>query len=142
MEFRVFLEDQLERAESAFAKLLELAQEKRRILLQGPKREELAKGLERVVREEEAALARLRELVREEGFSCPSPTAHERLQRLAQMAEELRQLNSENALILARFKGYVEFMAGLLGKRAGSRTYGESKGGALIPGISRISRQA
>lgn len=140
------LGQELEKAEAVFAKLIELAQEKRRILLAGPKREELAGGLERIVSEEEAALAQLRGLERREAMrslelSGLPPEAHERLQRLFQLAEELGQINSENAQILKRFQDYVDFMAGLLEKRAGSKTYGESKGGMPTIGISRISRQ-
>ncbi|MGB9791649.1 MAG: hypothetical protein ACPLTR_03625 [Thermacetogeniaceae bacterium] len=145
------LERQLERAEAACARLVELAREKRRILLAGPKCEELAKGLERIVAEEEALLARLRELESEEQVppvvaSGVPPRGNERIQRFFQMVEELRQLNCENAEILKRFQSYVSFMATLLEKRTGSKTYADSdvtqgKGRKPTLGLSRISRQ-
>lgn len=149
----------LERQTVLYARLLELAREKRRILLAGPAGEEQARSLELIVQEETALIARCRALEREdwalleglngwnfkEMISCV-PEGAERFQRLCRVVQELRQLNRENGEILKRFQRYVDFTVGLLEKEAGSGTYRETGAGkGTVKRVafkrSRISRQ-
>lgn len=143
-----------ERELTLCAKLLELAQEKRRILLAGPAGGETAAILERIIIQEEAVVARWRELERDETARPEEygeiisrlPDGCERIQRLGRMVQELWELNRENLAILKRFQRYVDFTVSLLEKRAGSGTYGETevklgKGRKAALKLSRISRQ-
>jgi len=149
---------QLERQEVLYSRLLELAREKRRILLAGPAGEEQARSLELIVQEETALIARSGALEQEyrallEGLdgwnykdmiSCV-PEGPERFQSLYRAVQELRQLNRENGEILKRFQRYVDFTVNLLEKRE-SGTYretGTKKGTVKRVAFnqSRISRQ-
>ncbi len=150
---------QLERQTALYSRLLELAREKRRILVAGPAGEEQARSLELIVREETALIARCRALEREqrallEGLGAVDygnpisriPEARERCEHLCLVVQELRLLNRENGEILKRFQSYVDFTVSLLEKEAGSGTYRETgarKGTVKRVAFnrSRISRQ-